>query len=49
MAIMTNDDKKVMKEKIAYWYKTGLWTEAMVKQAVEKGLITEDDYKEIVG
>lgn len=38
-----------MKEKIAKWYKQGLWTAEMVRNAVEKGLITEEDYKEIVG
>lgn len=38
-----------MKEKIAFWYRHGLWTEAMVKTAVEKGVISEADYKEIVG
>lgn len=37
-----------MKERIAKWYKQGLWTEEMVKQAVNKGVITEDDYLEIV-
>ena len=38
-----------MKEKIAKWYKQGLWTEAMVMNAVEKGVITEDDAAEILG
>lgn len=38
-----------MKEKIVYWYKTGLWTDGMVKNAVEKEVITKADYKEIVG
>ena len=38
-----------MKNKIAKWYKQGLWTEEMVRNAVEKGIITEEDYKEIVG
>ena len=37
-----------MKDKIAKWYKQGLWTEDMVRQAVEKGVITEDEYLEIV-
>lgn len=37
-----------MKERIAKWYKQGLWTEEMVQQAVKKGVITEDDYLEIV-
>ena len=34
-----------MKEKIAKWYKQGLWTKAMVK----KGVLTAGDYTEIVG
>lgn len=38
-----------MKEKIARWYKQGLWTAEMVKDAVDRGILTEDDYKEIVG
>lgn len=38
-----------MKEKIAYWYRHGLWTGAMVKMALEKGVISEADYKEIIG
>ena len=38
-----------MKDKIAKWYKQGLWTAEMVQDAVNKGLITEDDYIEIVG
>lgn len=38
-----------MKEKIMKWYKLGLWTEAMIQNAVEKGVITADDMAEIVG
>ena len=38
-----------MKEKIAKWYKQGLWTETMVLMAVNKGKITEDEAKEILG
>jgi len=38
-----------MKEKIAKWYKQGLWTEVMVDNAVEKGVITEKDAREILG
>ncbi len=38
-----------MKDKIAKWYKQGLWTEAMVRNAVGKGIITTEDYKEITG
>lgn len=37
-----------MKDKIAKWYKQGLWTKEMVRNAVEKGIITEDDYNKIV-
>lgn len=38
-----------MKDKIALWYKQGLWTAEMVQQAVDKGILTEADYQEIVG
>lgn len=38
-----------MKEKIARWYKQGLWTEGMVRNAVGKGIITENDAAEILG
>ena len=38
-----------MKEKIARWYGQGLWTEDMVHQAVEKGVITEAEAEEILG
>ena len=37
-----------MKDKIALWYKQGLWTDQMVQAAVEKGIITQKDYQEIV-
>lgn len=38
-----------MREKIAKWYKQGLWTNAMVRSAVAKGVITEEDYLSITG
>lgn len=38
-----------MKDKIAKWYKQGLWTAAMVANAVKKGVITAADYREITG
>ena len=38
-----------MKEKIAKWYRQGLWSKAMVKSAVKKGVLTAEDYTEIVG
>ena len=37
-----------MKEKIKKWYKQGLWTEEMVKNAVAKKVITEADLLEIL-
>ena len=37
-----------MYEKIKKWYEMGLWTEAMVLQAVAKGLITQEQAKEII-
>ena len=30
-------------------YDRGLWSKAMVKMAVRKGVITKDEYKEITG
>jgi hypothetical protein len=38
-----------MKEEIKAWYKFGLWTKEMVRNAVVKGKLTEDEYREIVG
>lgn len=38
-----------MYENIKKWYAMGLWSAAMVRQAVVKGIITEAQYKEIVG
>lgn len=37
-----------MKEKIAKWYKLGLWTEEMVRNAIAKGVLTEDEANEIL-
>lgn len=37
-----------MYEKIKYWHEKGWWTAAMVAQAAAKGLITEEQYKQIV-
>lgn len=37
------------KEKVAYWYKQGLWTEAMVLNAVSKGKLTDDEANDILG
>ena len=37
-----------MKEKVKSWYKFGLWTKEMVRNAVAKGKLTEDEYNEIV-
>lgn len=36
-------------EKVKYYYDNGLWTLDMVKNAVIKGWITEEEYKEITG
>lgn len=38
-----------MKKKIAKWYKQGLWTAEMVRNAVKKGILTTEDYAEITG
>lgn len=37
-----------MKEKIAKWYKQGLWTAEMVQNAVKKGILSEEDAKDIL-
>lgn len=37
-----------MKDKIERWYHLGLWTKEMVLNAVDKGVITEDEAKEIL-
>lgn len=38
-----------MFERIKKWYSMGLWTEEMVRNAVDKGVITEEEYDEILG
>ena len=38
-----------MKEKIAKWYKQGLWTAEMVQNAVIKGILTAEEAAEILG
>lgn len=38
-----------MKEKIAKWYKMGLWTDSMVIEAIKKGVLTEKEANEIIG
>lgn len=38
-----------MKDNIKKWYKMGLWDAAKVRQAVAKGVITEEDFTEITG
>lgn len=37
-----------MYEKIKKWFSMGLWDAEMVGYAVEKGVITEEQYKAIV-
>lgn len=37
-----------MFEKIKKWFKQGLWTEAMVQNAVNKGVLTEAQMAEIL-
>lgn len=37
-----------MKEKIAKWYKQGLWTKDMVQNAVNKGILTKEEAEEII-
>lgn len=38
-----------MFERINKWYKLGLWSKSMVKDAVAKSKLTEAEYKEITG
>ena len=38
-----------MYEKIRKWYQQGLWTEKMVQNAVAKGVLTPEQYREITG
>lgn len=38
-----------MFEKIKKWYTQGLWTTAMVDQAVSKGVLTQEQAEEIKG
>ena len=38
-----------MYEKIKEYYNTGLWSEERVRNMVVKGVITEEEYKDIVG
>lgn len=37
-----------MKEKIAKWYKQGLWTADMVQKAVDKGILKPEEAAEIL-
>ena len=37
-----------MKEKIAKWYKLGLWTAEMIQNAVNKGVLNQDEANEIL-
>lgn len=37
-----------MKDKIMRWFKLGLWTEVMVRNAFNKGVLTEDEANEIL-
>jgi uncharacterized XkdX family phage protein len=38
-----------MFEKIKRWYDKGYWSKTMVKNAVAKGIITAEEYKDITG
>lgn len=38
-----------MYEKVKKWYERGLWSEKRVHDAVEKGMLTAEEYGEIVG
>lgn len=38
-----------MNEKIKKWYAQSLWTQQMVSNAIRKGILTVQQYEEIVG
>lgn len=38
-----------MKEKIKQWYRQGLWSAKMVEDAVNKGILTQAQYEQIIG
>ena len=38
-----------MKERIKKWYEQGLWTAEMVRNAVIKGTLTEEEYRDMIG
>lgn len=38
-----------MKDKIAKWYRQGLWTAEMVQKAADKGVLTVEEAAEILG
>lgn len=38
-----------MYDRIKFYYENGFWTKQMVKNAVRKGAISKDEYKEITG
>lgn len=38
-----------MKEKIKKWYRQSLWTAKMVRNAVAKNVLTEDEYWGVIG
>lgn len=38
-----------MYEKISKWFKQGLWSEAMVLNAVAKGVLTPEESNKILG
>lgn len=37
-----------MFEKIKKWYAQGLWTAEMVRKAVDKGIISDEQYRKII-
>lgn len=38
-----------MYNKIKRWYDMGLWTDKMVQDSVDKGILTREQYEEITG
>lgn len=46
---MAKDTHSPKYDKVKNYYDKGLWNEAMVRNAVVKGWITEEEYEEITG
>lgn len=48
-AVKAMNEHSAMFDDINKWYHEGYWKKKQVKNAVKKGKITEEEYREIVG